>query len=262
MKETVLITGASGGLGTELAKCYAAAGHPLILTARREDALLALKKDMEAAYPVAVTVIPSDLGTAGAPEALIADIHARGLEVGILVNNAGFGDFGNFAQSDLQKQQAMVSLNVSALMTLCHAVLPAMQQRGGGHILNVASIAAFQSGPFMAVYYATKAFVLSFSEALSRELRGSGVTVTALCPGPIRTGFEEAAALGRSKLFSSLPVADAAAVAAFGFRAAQKGKPVAIHGALNRLLIFAVRLLPRRVVTNTICRIQGVRDPS
>ncbi len=262
MTEAVLVTGASGGLGLELAKCYAKAGHSLILTARSDDKLTAAKQELEAAYHVPVVTIPMDLGANGAPEALMNAIREQELAVGVLVNNAGFGDFGEFVHSDLSKQQAMVSLNVSALMTLCHAVLPDMVERGRGHILNVASIAAFQSGPYMSVYYATKAFVLSFSEALHRELRGSGVTVTALCPGPIRTGFEDAADLKSSKLFQSLPVADADRVAAFGFRAAQNGKVVAVHGLLNRLIVFGVRLVPRRAVSNMVCRIQGVRKPS
>ncbi len=257
MADTVLVTGASGGLGLALAQCYANAGHPLILTARSEHKLAAIAAELEAHYHVPVTVIPADLGVAGAPEALMNDIRRRGLDVGILVNNAGFGDFGIFADRDLDKQQAMVALNVNAMMSLCHLVLPSMRQKGRGKILNVASIAAFQSGPYMAVYYATKAFVLSFSEALAKELKPDGITVTALCPGPIRTAFEEAADLKSSKLFRSLPVSTAEEVAAFGYRAAQKGKTVAVHRWSNRLLVFGVRFAPRRLVTAMVCRIQG-----
>jgi len=261
MSDTVLITGGGSGLGLALAECYARDGHSLILTARNEQRLSAAKDRLESTYHVPVTVIAANLGKAEGPEALMTAIQAQGLQVDVLVNNAGFGDFGDFADSDLAKQQAMVSLNITALMTLCHAVLPVMRQKRHGRILNVASIAAFQSGPYMSVYYATKAFVLSFSEALARELKGSGITVTALCPGPIRTGFEEAASLENSALFRSLPVSTAEEVAAYGYRAAQKGKPVAVHGVLNRLLVFGVRFAPRRLVTNMVCRIQGAIAP-
>ncbi len=257
MKRTVLITGASGGLGLALAHCFAADGYDLILTARSAAALLKAKESIEASYGVCVTPIPMDLSALYAAESLMSAIRERELTVDILVNNAGFGDFGAFADCDIEKQSAMIQLNITALTELTHAVLPSMRQNGFGKILNVASIAAFQQGPFMSVYYATKAFVLSFSQALARELKDSGITVTALCPGPIDTGFVAAADLERSKLFRSMPVATAADVARYGYKAMLKGKPVAIHGIRNKLMIFATRFVPRQLIGNIICHIQG-----
>lgn len=261
MKQTVLITGASCGLGLAFAHRFAKEGYDLILTARSADKLADAKAELERLYGIAVTPVPHDLGAPRAAETLLAAVREQGLAVDILVNNAGFGDFGAFADSDIDKQSAMVQLNVSALMELTHAVLPAMRQNGRGKILNVASIAAFQQGPYMSVYYATKAFVLSFSQALARELKGSGITVTALCPGPIHTGFFDAADLENSKLFRSLPVARADDVADFGYKALMKGKTVAVHGALNKLLVFSVRLAPRRLVSNVIYKLQGEISP-
>lgn len=257
MTQTVLITGASGGLGLALAHRFAREGYDLILTARTADKLAAAKETLEAAHGVAVTAVPCDLGAPHAAKKLVNAIGEQGLSVDILVNNAGFGDFGAFADSNIDKQSAMIQLNVTALMELTHAVLPAMQQTGHGKILNVASIAAFQQGPYMSVYYASKAFVLSFSQALARELKGSGITVTTLCPGPIHTGFVAAADLGRSRLFRSLPVSTAEDVADYGYNALMKGKTVAVHRVFNKLLVFSVRLAPRSLVSYMICKIQG-----
>ena len=257
MKQTILITGASGGLGLSFAHRFAKEGCDLILTARSADKLDEAKAALEAAHGIAVTVIPHDLSAPHAAETLMAAVQSHGLTVDILVNNAGFGDFGAFADCDIDKQSAMVQLNVTALMELTHAVLPAMREKKQGKILNVASIAAFQQGPYMSVYYATKAFVVSFSQALARELKGSGITVTALCPGPIDTGFEKAADLGRSKLFRSLPVSTADTVADYGYQALMKGKTVAVHRFSNKLLVFGVRFAPRSLVGHMVCKIQG-----
>lgn len=257
MKQTVLITGASGGLGLAFAHLFAKDGYDLILTARSADKLLAAQAELEATYGVTVAPIPLDLGAPFAVETLMAAIRERELSVDILVNNAGFGDFGDFADSDIDKQTAMVQLNVTALMALTHAALGDMRKTGRGKILNVASIAAFQQGPYMSVYYATKAFVLSFSQAIARELKGSGITVTVLCPGPIQTDFEQAANLGQSKLFRSLPVSSPQAVAEYGYKALMKGKTVAVHRFSNKLLVFGVRFAPRRLVGNMVCKIQG-----
>ena len=255
--QTVLVTGASGGLGLELARCYAKDGAHVILIARSEKKLRNIANEFEENYGVKTTVLPADLTTADSVADVVASLAERNLSVDVLVNNAGFGDFGEFADCELSKQQAMIDLNVKAVVALTHAVLPAMRKKKRGTILNVASIAAFQSGPYMAIYYATKAFVLSFSEALAKELKHSGITVTTLCPGPIKTGFEDAADLENSKLFRSLPVSSAEDVARYGYRMAKKGKTIAIHGALNKLLIFSVRFAPRKFVTNMIVRIQG-----
>ena len=256
-KQTALITGASGGLGLALAHRFAKDGYDLILVARSLSKLEAAKADLETAHGVNVTPLAADLGAPDAAKTLMEEIRARTLTVDVLVNNAGFGDFGAFADSDIDKQSAMVDLNVKALMELTHAVLPAMRENKRGKILNVASIAAFQQGPYMSVYYATKAFVLSFSQAIAHELKDSGITVTALCPGPIDTGFVEAADLGRSKLFRSLPVSTPDMVAEYGYKALMKGKTVAIHRFSNKLLIFTGRFAPRKLISHMICKIQG-----
>ena len=257
MKQSVLITGASGGLGLSLAHRFAKAGYDLILTARSADKLDAAKAAIEAAHAVTVTPIPCDLGKPHAAEELMTTVHGQGLSVDILVNNAGFGDFGDFADSDIQKQSAMVDLNVKALMELTHAVLPAMRRNRRGKILNVASIAAFQQGPYMSVYYATKAFVVSFSQAIAHELKDSGITVTALCPGPIDTGFSDAAELANSKLFRSLHVSTPDEVADYGYTALMKGKTVAVHRFSNKLLVFGTRFAPRKLIGHMVCKIQG-----
>lgn len=258
-KQTVLITGASGGLGLALCRQFAQNGYDLILTARSEQRLKEIAAQLEAAYTVSVFTVPADLALPESPETILTAVQKAGKTVDILVNNAGFGDFGLFAECDLQKQEAMLDVNIRALMRLTRLILPSMRERKSGKILNVASIAGFEPGPFMSVYYATKAFVLSFSQALSRELKLDGITVTALCPGPIKTGFEDAADLHGSKLFQSLPVADADHVAKYGYRSLMKGKTVAIHGVHCKLLVFAVRLTPRRLVTAVISKIQGRR---
>ena len=261
MKDTVLVTGASGGLGLELARLFAKDGCDVILTARSEPKLREIAAQFAADYGVTATPIAADLSQPDGVDALMAAVNGRGFTVDVLVNNAGFGDFGPFAECDMEKQEKMIALNVTALVKLTHAVLPAMKAKKHGKILQVASIASFQAGPLMSIYYATKAFVLSFSQALSRELKGSGITVTALCPGPIKTGFEDAANLDNSKLFSSLKVSTAEDVAAYGYRATQKGRRIAVHGALNKLTVFAVRFAPRSLVANVVYRIQGQRFP-
>lgn len=257
MSKTVLITGASGGIGLELAKKFAQEGFDLVLVARSEDKLTAAKKLMEKEYPVSVKVLARDLTENNAPEEIFHALAMENRFIDILVNNAGMGDFGEFAEADLAKQDYMIQLNVVALMHMTKLFLKPMLERRQGRILNVASIAAFQPGPLMSIYYATKAFVLSFSESLSRELKGSGVTVTALCPGPTWTGFGDVASLEKSKLFSSMKVTTPDKVAAYGYRAVMKGHPVAIHGSLNKLTIFSIRLAPRSLVREVIYRMQG-----
>lgn len=256
MANTVLITGASSGIGEELAKLFASEGYNLVLVARSGDKLHALADALQREYGVVAWVCARDLTVKGAADEVHAFTRDRGIGVDILVNNAGFGDFGAFASSDKSKQLRMVELNVTALVDLTHCYLADMVAEGGGRIMNVASIAAFQPGPLMAVYYATKAFVLSFSEALSVELKGTGVTVTALCPGPTRTGFEDAADLETSGLFRNMPVATAKQVVDFGYRALMRGKTVAIHGLRNNLTVLGAKLAPRALVRNIVYRIQ------
>ncbi len=259
MSRTVLITGASSGLGRELARVFAAHGHDLILTARSEERLRDLREELQCRFGCRATVIPADLQESHAAVWLAEAIKARGLQVDILVNNAGFGDYGLFAEGDRNKQEAMIRVNVLALTTLTRALLPQMMRRRKGRILNVASIASFAPGPFMAVYYATKAYVLSFSQALAAELKPYGITVSALCPGLIDTGFEKAADLEDSKLFDRLPVSHPAEVARYGYKLTMLGKTVGVHGAPYKAMAFATRLSPRELTTRLIMLIQRGR---
>ncbi len=256
MKKTVLITGASGGLGLELAHIFAKDGYNLVLTARSEGKLKKLKDELESKYSVSAEVCITDLSKPGAAAQVFEFTQQRSIRIDVLVNNAGFGDFGSFCNSDISVQTDMINVNVTALTELCHMFLKPMVERGDGKILNMASIAAFQPGPLMSVYYATKAFVLSFSEALSVELKGTGVSVTAVCPGPTLTGFEDAAQLAESGLFKNLRPAAAKDVAEFGYRSLMKSKLIAIHGLANRIIIGASKLAPRGLVRRVVYMIQ------
>jgi short-subunit dehydrogenase len=251
-----LVTGASSGIGLELSRLLARRGHDVILLARREEVLSALADELRRAHGVACTVLAADLSRREAPREVDEELRARAMEVDILVNNSGFGWFGHFAEADLQRQLDMLQVNITALTELTGRLLSPMLARGSGRVLNVASTAAFQPGPLMAVYYASKAYVLSFSEAIAEELAGSGVTVTALCPGPTRTAFQDEAGLVRSGFLYGRMVADAAGVARYGYEAMMAGRRVAIPGLLNRTLAAAVRFAPRRLVTAEVRRMQ------
>ena len=255
---TALITGASAGLGTEFAHALAARGHELILTARREDRLEALAADLRERHGVTVTVIAADLGQPGAARTLIDAIGKRDLAVHILINNAGFGDNGAFVDQTPERQAAMLDLNCRALMELCRLVLPGMVQMRSGKILNVASTAAFQPGPWMALYYATKAFVLSLSEALHEEVRADGVTVTALCPGPVRTEFFEAAGMESNALFDRV-ASDPKTVVRHGLAALDAGEAMRISGWRNRVAAFSTRLAPRSLTRRAVAAFQRTR---
>ena len=254
-----LVTGASGGIGAEIARELSARGWNLILTARSEGALEALARELRARDGIRAQVVPIDLVDPSGPEALEAATEGTGLSVDLLVNNAGFGDFGPFLDAELDRGMAMVQVNVAALTELSWRFAAAMAGRGQGRILNVASTAAFQPGPGMAVYYATKAYVLSLSEGLRVEFRDAGISVTTLCPGPTTTGFQEEAGMGNSGLLTHLPVPGAREVARFGVEATLKGKGVVIHGWVNRLLVLGVRLTPRRILPELVYRIQRSR---
>ena len=246
MKNTVaLITGASGGIGYEFAKLLAKDCSTVILVARGKEKLVEVKKELELLAPVRVFVLPKDLAQAGAAEELFDEVEKEKLSVDILINNAGFGDHGAFVDTDWAKESDMLALNITALTHMTKLFLKGMIRRKRGRIVNVASAAAFQPGPFMAVYYASKAYVLSFSEAIANELKGTGVTVTVLCPGPTTTGFAQAAGAERSFLFRYRKPASPSDVARYGYNAMMKGKTVAIHGLLNKLLIMSTRLSPR-----------------
>lgn len=249
MKKTALITGASGGLGAEFARIHASMGDNLVLVARSKDKMDLLKNELEAKYPVQVYVIAKDLSDSEIVRAIRDELELQNIQVDYLINNAGFGDFGFFANCDWEKQEEMIRLNVIALTYMTRLFLPGMVERKFGRILNVASTAAFQPGPTMSVYFATKAFVLSFSEAIANELQGTGVTVTALCPGATETGFKAAAALDKSNLFKGSGIAGSHEVAAFGYKAMMRGKGVVVHGKINALLAFSIRFAPRKMVT-------------
>jgi short-subunit dehydrogenase len=254
---TALVTGASGGIGLELARIHARKGDHLILTARSEDKLKAIKNELEAAHSIQVHTLPCDLCKPGAAYALYEQVKAAGAEVDYLVNNAGFGQFGLFHEAEWAKQEEMIQLNITALTHLTHLFVPHMVRRGRGRVLNVASTAAFQPGPLMAVYFATKAYVLHFSEAIHNELSGTGVTVTALCPGPTESGFQAAAAMEESAMVKGKKLPTSAEVAAYGYRAMMQGKAVAIHGLSNKLLVLSGRLAPRSLLVKLVRSIQA-----
>ena len=243
-----LITGASSGIGLELARVFVADGVDVILSARSEDRLRELATEVRETYRVKARVIPADLSRPGQAQKIYDRVVATGWQVDCLVNNAGFGVYGDFAETDWMAEAAMVQVNIVALTQLTKLFLPEMIARGRGKILNVASTAAFQPGPMMAVYFATKAYVLSFSEAIAHELRGTGVCVTALCPGATETGFQHAAGATGSRVFDSRKLPTGADVAVYGYKVLQSQRRVAVHGAINKMLAFGTRLLPRRAV--------------
>lgn len=255
---TVLITGASSGIGYELAKLFARDGYDLVLVARSRTTLEAVAKELYQIHAKNVKPIAIDLSESGSVDMLITDLQERKIHIDILVNNAGFGVYGFFTATSAQAERAMIELNMGAVTHLSKALLPGMLTRGEGKILNVASTAAFQPGPLMAVYYATKAYVLSFSEALSNELRGTGVNVCVLCPGPTRSGFMKRAAMERSRLFC-FGVMNAAVVARIGYQGLMAGKTVIIPGFKNGLLAFGVRFMPRKLVPYLVRMMQGTR---
>jgi short-subunit dehydrogenase len=245
----------------ELATLLARDRHDLIFVARSRDRLEAVARGLKEEYGVSVTILPHDLSRPEAPAAIAREVEERGLRVGILVNNAGFGVYGPFVETPIEKELAMLQVNVTALTHLTKLFLPAMRANRRGRILNVASTAAFQPGPLMAVYYATKAYVLSFTEALANELDGSGVTATALCPGPTITEFQKEAGVEGSRLFRSRLVMNAADVARAGYAGMQRGKRLVIPGAGNFALVEALRFTPRRLVTAIARRIQETKKP-
>jgi short-subunit dehydrogenase len=247
MSKTALVTGASSGLGEEFARLFAADGIDLVLVARRRDRLDALARELREARKVTVHVIAADLAVPDEVERVVREVQALPVEIEFLVNNAGLGNVGTFATSPLERQLVMVDVNVRALVRLTHAFLPAMIAHRRGRVLNLGSTAGLQPGPFGAVYYATKAFVNSFSEALSHELKGTGVTATVSLPGATATEFASVAGSGGTRLFRS-GVMSSREVAAEAYRAMHRGTPFVVHGWKNRVLAFSVRLGPRSMV--------------
>ena len=248
MSQTALITGASSGIGRGFAELFARDGWRPILVARSADGLNSLAEDLKARFAVDAVAIPVDLAQTGSAERLFEEIERRGIAVDALVNNAGFGTFGNFAELPLEDERQELQLNVVTLTELTKLFLKPMLLRKRGRILNVASTAAFQPGPLMTVYYASKAYVLSFSEALHEELRGSGVTMTCLCPGATQSGFQDRAKMSDSTIVKGRRLPDAMSVAQAGYRAMLAGKRLVIPGALNVLTAFLPRVSPRGAV--------------
>lgn len=247
-RKTAVITGASSGIGLELARLFAADGYDLVLSARRVERLQQLAGELGKAYGSTVHIIPMDIAQPGAADALWQAIGNIAPEADVLVNNAGVGDSGQFALEQPEVIERMIHLNISTLTSLTRHALPGMLARGHGSILNVASLAGFQpGGPGMSVYYASKSYVLSFSRGIRRELRGSGVSVTALCPGPTRTEFEETARAQKTRLFHWVKPMEASAVARAGYRAMQRGRGVVVPGMLNKLLAVGAGFSPSAV---------------
>ena len=255
MKEqTALVTGASSGIGLELARIFAQEGYNLVLVARRADLLERLAGELRQRHGVWVKVLPKDLAQPSAPDEISHQLVRESIEVDILVNNAGFGIYGEFADGDLKSELNMIRVNVAALTHLTHLFLQGMRKRRHGKILNIASTAGFQPGPLMAVYYATKAYVVSFSQAIANELKGSGVTITALCPGLTESEFHKVAGMDETHLVKGVMM-DSRIVAHIGYEALMKGKALAIAGFYNTALAFLVKFAPRDVVTAAVRRI-------
>ena len=247
MKNVALITGASSGIGKELAKIHASKGGDLVLVARREKELAALKSSLESEYKVSVVIIPKDLSDTNTPAEIFAETEKIGVQVEYLVNNAGFGGHGLFHERELEKDLAMVNVNITSLMLLTRLYLPGMVKRGTGKILNVSSTASFLPGPLQAVYYASKAFVTSFSQALAEELEGTGVTVTALCPGPVATEFFTTANMHGVKMLKTQKAMTPVKTAAIGYRDMMKGKLLSFdNGLLKFSLLRIVPFVPQK----------------
>lgn len=244
---TALITGASGGIGAELARYHAARGGDLVLVARSEDKLKALQLELENAHKIKVMVVVADLAQPESADQIFSATEQAGLNIDILINNAGFGGHGKFHERQLRKDQAMMQVNMVSLVNLTHLYLQGMVQRNYGKILHVASTAAFLPGPLQAVYYATKSFVVSFSQAISQELEGTNVTSTALCPGAVATGFVSAGDLEGIKVWDKAATAES--VAKCGYDAMIKGDLVKINEkGLSFLLNWIIPFLPRKTI--------------
>ena len=244
-RRTALITGASSGFGIEFARLFARDGFDLVLVARSERPMRELAEQLQSAHAVTATVIAKDLAAADACDELVADLRDRGIQVDALVNNAGFAQYGPFVDADPRVLNEMVSVNVVALTDLTRALLPGMVERRWGRIVNLGSIGSFSPAPMTAAYAATKAYVLSLSLALTEELKGTGVTVTALCPGPTATGFQARAEMADSKLIAGRSLDPAEDVVRMGYAAMKKGRPYLVTGTTSKVFAFGSRFLPR-----------------
>jgi len=255
-RKTALVTGASSGIGYELCKLFAQDGYNLVLVARNASRLAQMASELKDPLGSSPRIIARDLSNPMAPEEIFAELEHDRFFIDVLANNAGFGTYGFFAESNTVREEEMINLNILSLVKLTRLFLPSMLRNRSGKILNVASTAAFQPGPLMAGYYASKAFVLSFSEALSNELRGTGVTATALCPGPTLTDFQKRAGIENTRLFGRGMTMDAATVARIGYKALREGKTTVIAGFQNRLLRELTRIVPRSFAASIVRFIQ------
>jgi uncharacterized protein len=254
MGKTALVTGASSGLGSQFAWLFAGDGHDVVLVARRRDKLEGLASEITKKHGVRAVALAADLTDPASPERIATEIGGLGLEIEFLVNNAGFGSNGAFIELDAKRELEMVQVNVTALVHLTRLLLPAMVARRSGRILNLGSTAGFQPGPFMAVYYASKAFVNSFTEALAFELKGTGVTATVSCPGATVTEFAQVAGNDKSRLFR-MGAMDARDVAAHAYRAMMRGEVMAIPGMKNKLGLQSLRIAPRSALRRVVARL-------
>lgn len=267
--KTVLITGASSGIGYEFAKIYAKNGHNLVIVARNKDKLEILKKEIlkKISKDIKVSVFETDLSKGNAAKGLYNRIKSNGLKIDILVNNAGIGIYGRFSEFDektMKKNDMMINLNIKTVVELTSMFLNDMLESGNGGILNVSSIAAFMPGPLMSTYYASKAFVQSFTEAVREEVkndvRGKNIKISALCPGPTDTGFEKSSNLSESSLFEKIKVMTAKEVAEIGYKEFQKGKAVIIPGIFNKIAVFGTRFLSRKFIARMARKLQEKKN--
>lgn len=252
MTRTALITGASSGIGYELAKVFAKNKTNLVLVARSEKKLREIAEELTKAHGIKVEVISKDVSILTSAKEIYDAVRQKSIRVDFLVNNAGFGDFGFFTDTKWEKELEMINLNITALTALTKLFVKDMVTQKSGKVLNVASTASFQPGPLMAVYYATKAYVLSFSEAIANELQGTGVSVTALCPGPTESGFQNAAAMNDSKLVKGKKLPSSQDVAEYAYKSLMSGKVVAVHGVMNKIMAQSVRFTPRAIVRSLV----------
>ena len=261
MAYTALVTGASTGIGYELSKCFAADHHNLIIVARHEQRLQHVAEEFIKQFGIAVKVVPADLAQLDAPQKIVDAVRKDSLQVDYLVNNAGYGLGGKFTETDLAVELSMMQVNMLALVALTKLFLPEMVARKSGKIMNVASTAAFQPGPLMAVYYASKSFVLSFSEAIANELKGTGVTVTTLCPGPTASEFQQRAQIQNTRLVKNklMGMMSSEQVAKIGYQGFMQGKRLVIPGLLNKIGVHSTRMAPRAVTAQVARMVQESR---
>jgi uncharacterized protein len=255
-RQTALITGAAGGIGYELARIFAAHNYNLVLVDRIELKLIEIAANFQQEFKITVKTIVKDLSISTSPEEIFAELQQEKILVDILVNNAGFGIHGLFNETNLIAELEMLQVNLVCLTHLTKLFLKDMVKQGRGKILNVSSAAAFQPGPLMAVYFATKAYILSFSEALANELEDTGVTVTVLCPGSTESAFHERTGMADSKMLKGKRMMDAHTVAKIGYDALMKGKTIVIPGFINKLMAKSVRFVPRNLVTKIVRNMQ------